>query len=190
MSAKCGSGSHTPRVPVRQEMNGAEGLRSPDFRLANGNLRVMRAKAKENTDTMSATTLVRNGKCGSGCGSRLGGWTVGLMAVVWALGCDTEVAVPIPPDQAVDCIAFVCERLPACSAITFMRWRAWDWRSYDACMATMTCSDPERCMDAVDAMVCQGPGYEEGVDKVRIACGATRSLPASGERALLPVPMK
>jgi hypothetical protein len=112
-----------------------------------------------------------------------------IKLLVLMVACDVGDVTPARDYDDYVCIATVCERLPTCSPVVFLRWRAWDWRSYQSCMATMTCADPERCMDAVDAMACGGPS-ERGVDEVRAACGGVVRLPPPRDRAIIPVPMK
>lgn len=111
-----------------------------------------------------------------------------LLLFWFALTCDLEPGTRVEPDLELQCVVDVCSVLSRRAPIVpnhRLRW-TWDWRTNEACVATMSCgSRMDACRAAVDAVPQVGPGSEPEVSDAAIyrVWHACREISGAGGQA-------
>lgn len=94
-----------------------------------------------------------------------------LLFFLIVLACDSDSAAKTPPNPALQCVVDICAVLVVRAPIVpnhRLKW-SWDWRTNEACLATMTCGDREgACRGAVWALPQIGPGSEPEVSDAAV----------------------
>lgn len=89
-------------------------------------------------------------------------------ALPWLLfglvvSCDSDSAARVAANPALQCVVDICAVLSVRAPIIpnhRLKW-GWDWRTAEACMATMTCGNRDgECRSAVAKVPQIGPGSE------------------------------